>query len=489
MKFISRPITALALAALFGVGLMAPVRAEPITSTATLHYVTGGAERELRSNTTVLTPTPTETASVATFLRPTTTPDAKAIPVAGAQCRLASGAYQPLSNETGEVTTSAIPSTNFHAGENLYFSVEDGDRNANATVLDEVEVTVTAGEGDREIIRMLETGPNTGVFAGQLPTQVGAIATPYNCVLTVTAGSGVKLSYGDTRHREDVSQVQALIDPFGVTFDSETGEALNGVRVTLIDDATSQPAAVFGDDGVSAYPSSMLSGETVRDAGGTIYAGVKGSYRFPLVASGRYRLLVEPTEGWRAPSEADPASLAQLDAPSGDKYQIDAPSFGAAFNLVGPAPLRVDLPLDPVRTGLLLDKSASVSEASVGDFVQYRLTLENPNTRGALAGARIRDELPQGVRLQPGSVRIDGKPGSATVSGDTLDISVGALRGGAKVQIAYVVRLEPSVRNGLLVTRANAATAIGLTSNEARATVRVTPPLMAGVLTLIGRVT
>jgi uncharacterized repeat protein (TIGR01451 family) len=387
------------------------------------------------------------------------------------------------------VSAVATSSLAFHAGEDLFFSVEDGDRNADATVRDQIEVQVVTSDGDREALRLLETGVNTGVFAGRLPTRGDMASTGYDCVLTVAAGARVSLEYGDDRDANDVSHVEALIDPFGVAFDSETGEVIDGVRVSLVDALTGEPASVFGDDGVSAYPNSVVTGQTVRDAGGRVYPGVKGSYRFPLAPTGRYRLVVEAGEGWRSPSTADPAQLAKLTAPSGGPMAIDAPSFGAGFDLVGPTPLRVDLPLDPLRSGLILDMTASTAQASAGDFVQYRLTLQNPNARGALAGAVVTDTLPEGFSFQAASLKVNGVAVPAELSGRTLRIPLGALPPSARAEIAYVVRLEPSVREGLLVNRAVVSTAIGLTSNEARAAVRVTAPLMTGVLTLVGRVT
>ena len=60
--------------------------------------------------------------------------------------------------------------------------------------------------------------------------------------------------------------------------------------------STGQPALVFGDDGVSSYPATILTGQSVTDSGGTRYDYPAGDYRFPLVRPGRYRLIVEPPE-------------------------------------------------------------------------------------------------------------------------------------------------------------------------------------------------
>ena len=40
-----------------------------------------------------------------------------------------------------------------------------------------------------------------------------------------------------------------MVDPYGMVFNSSTGDPLDGVGLTLVDAATGQPATVFGDDG------------------------------------------------------------------------------------------------------------------------------------------------------------------------------------------------------------------------------------------------
>ena len=72
-------------------------------------------------------------------------------------------------------------------------------------------------------------------------------------------------------------------------FDSRTGAPINGARVRLIDAPPALPPTVVGDDGVSSYPSEMVTGSPVTDAGGTVYALPAGVFRFPLVAPGNYR--------------------------------------------------------------------------------------------------------------------------------------------------------------------------------------------------------
>ena len=61
--------------------------------------------------------------------------------------------------------------TQIHQGEPIFIRLTDLDQNLNQTVAETVLVTVSnPANGDVEVIRLTETGPNTGVFAGYLPT-------------------------------------------------------------------------------------------------------------------------------------------------------------------------------------------------------------------------------------------------------------------------------------------------------------------------------
>src|SRR3546814_14449830 len=105
--------------------------------------------------------------------------------------------------------------------------------------------------------------------------------------------------------------------------------------------STGQPAEVFGDDGVSAYPSSVVTGQSVTDAGGTTYDFPPGDYRFPFVAPGTYRLVVEPPAPFTAPSKSIPSDLAGLRRPDdGPPSELSRASIGNVFPPHTPAPVR-----------------------------------------------------------------------------------------------------------------------------------------------------
>jgi hypothetical protein len=136
--------------------------------------------------------------------------------------------------------------------------------------------------------------------------------------------------------------------------------------VRLIDVTTGLAATVFGDDGVSRYPSEMVTGQPVTDQGGTQYSMPAGVFRFPLVAPGNYRLEVLPPGNYIFPSQRTIADLQTLPAAP---YRLQPGSFGQNFvTTIAPA-VAVDVPLDPGGDTLVLRKSAGQQIATSGDFV------------------------------------------------------------------------------------------------------------------------
>ena len=142
-------------------------------------------------------------------------------------------------------------------------------------------------------------------------------AAAVDCVLTVTEDDRVRIETTDGTATASSNEVAVLIDPFGTAFDSGTGEPVGGVTVTVVDADTGRPAEVFGDDGRSAYPSTVRTGESVTDAGGARYVLAPGDYRFPLLRPGRYRLRDAPPGPYTAPSTVARAALALLRQPGG----------------------------------------------------------------------------------------------------------------------------------------------------------------------------
>src|SRR5688572_14269910 len=71
-----------------------------------------------------------------------------------------------------------------HAGDPIFLRVVDADRNLDGAVVETVDVRVTGrSTGDSEVVRLSETGANTGVFVGYIATAAGAASG--DCTLQV----------------------------------------------------------------------------------------------------------------------------------------------------------------------------------------------------------------------------------------------------------------------------------------------------------------
>ena len=336
-------------------------------------------------------------------------------------------------------------------------------------------------------LSLLETGANTGVFAGAVPAANDRGDPAFAaCRLDLKRGDHLRLSFTEDRYSLG-SSIDLLIDPAGYVFDSRTGAVVDGAEVTLLDEA-GQPAIVFGDDGTSRYPATVVSGGAGTDASGRRYAPLPGRFRFPFARPGRYSLRIAPPGGYVAPSVVDAATLAALKDPLGDPFIIAEASYGGILTLADRNPVYVDVPVDwPGDGALLLTKTASVREASPGDIVQYRLQVLNREPVPA-TGLTLSDDLPRGLRYERGSTRGGAEP-TVSADGRTLTFALPAIPASGSADIRYVVTVAPGAPVGEAVNRAQIAGDGRVTSNRAAAPVRLRPLLFTDAMTLVGRVT
>ncbi len=281
--------------------------------------------------------------------------------------------------------------SSYNLGEPLFLRLEDTDQNLDYQVVDTAVVTVNHdGSGDTEVIQLTETGLNTGIFAGYIPSAL-ATAVPGDCVLQGSLNSTVRVTYTDPADGADIAQASAVLDPVSIVFESRTGTSVDGVLIELVDALTGLPATVYGNDGISAFPSSITSGTTVTDSSGAAYVFGSGEYRFPVVPDGNFRLLVTPPSDYAAPSNATIAALQLL---PGAPFALSPASFGSAFAQTGGLSFDVDIPVDPQSTALFLQKRTMTTTAAPGDFVRYELVLENASAIGAATDIELFDQLP-----------------------------------------------------------------------------------------------
>ena len=373
----------------------------------------------------------------------------------------------------------------FHADDPIFITLADANRNTDASTRDFITLTVTASTGDTEILRLQETGPDTGVFAAVIQSGDASQANaPYDGALSVDINSRMTVSYVDPTDAGDSVNTSALVDPFGIVFDAATGLGVGGATVLLFSVDNNAPASVFCDDGVTPCPNSLATPATptVHPQLGPVPAG---GFRFPSVAPGQYRLLVTPPPGYGAPSVSNGPFP---NDPFGAPYSVLTGSHGEPFTVpAGPA-VNLDYPVDPA--GLLLNKAVSQTLSGVGDFLQYRLSLQNL-TAVAVTNTVVTDRMPEGFRYQAGSLRLNGAQAAdpaISADGRTLTIPVGGVAIGQTAQLTYVLLVSAGARSGSAVNSARAAADGPTVSNVAAAAVEVRDILMQSHFTIVGEI-
>lgn len=452
-----------------------------ITNTATLSYIGshGVVRRAITSNTVSI---PAERAKRPTRLHFHLLPVGHALE--GASCSATPDiAFTPAPIDAATLAAApALVSTDVKAP--IVMALDNPGGNHDPARREVARITMTAADF-RDTVLLTETAPDSGVFAGGLP-QGGLNASLVACDPALARGERLQLDFAEDDYSL-ASTSSVLVDPAGYVFDSMTGALIDGAEVTLLD-ASDRPATVFGDDGVSRYPSTVTSGASATDASGRTYHFSQGNYRFPRVGQGRYHLRIEPPGQYRAPSAQPREALAKLRDPAGAAFLINDASFGKAFTVAGTDPFYADIPLDRQGdTTLLLTKTASVREASPGDFVQYRVSIAN-RAESATTAVRVTDILPRGLRYKRGSTRGAEEP-DVSADGRNLAFVIPAIAADGVADLRYVVAITPDAPRGEAVNRVLASGSDGSTGNEAAASVRIKALLFTDGFTLIGRVT
>lgn len=477
--------------------------AQMISNTASAQWTHDGRPGQALSNRVDVTvsPQPPERPTITTY-RLTNGGGTKSAPIAPTQCSRAAarsatstislgGAYAGISTAPASLQST----DNFRAGEVLVVGITLASANSDPQARDILSVALELENGDREQIGLTETAANSGEFVGFINTiGVPPAVVQGDCRLSVNPGAPVALRFTGSANASLVglATINFLVDPFGIVFDSGDGAPVAGSRVTIVDAATGQPAPVFGDDGVSAYPSSVVTGQSVTDAGGTVYDFPPGDYRFPFVTPGSYRLIVEPPAPFTAPSKSNAADLASLRRPDdGQPFEITRASYGDIFTLSSPAPVRVDIPVDQPGVPLVLRKTTSTQVAVPGDVIQYRIEVANRDARRSTGAVTVRDLLPTGMRLRANTVRIDGVRTDALVqaNGREFAVTLPGIAASRSLLLTYLAEVIVSAQPGNALNRASATDNRGTQSNIAEATIAIKRDQLGDRMTIIGRIT
>jgi uncharacterized repeat protein (TIGR01451 family) len=483
-----------AAAALFGALLLlvSPAQAQQrISNIAEGRWIVDGQLATGRSNEVAFDVTQVS-ASIATYVRSGS--GEQSFNYRSSRC--AGPSVAALQAAGGDAVSVALSQTStFRSGETLYFTVTAPLANRDPGTVDSLDVTLDGSDGDRERLEIFETGNSTGIFVGAIATTRRPPApVAGDCRLSMATGDTVEIIAHPHGSATPIATVTAffLADPFGFVFDSEDGTLVDGARVTLVDAATGQPATVFADDGVTRWPSTVISGQPITDAAGNVYVPQPGEYRFPLAPLGSYRLLVEPPAPYSAPSQAERSDLARLRRPDGTPFVVVDGSFGASFALASLEPVRIDVPLDRPNVSVTLTKTASRTRAMPGDAVFYTVTLRNPDPARPKTAVTLVDAPSPWLRLRSDSIRIDGEPAgdAVTVSpdGSRIEIALASIPPAAAVKVTYAMVVRADAPPGDALNEAVATDSRGARA-EVRVPVRIERDSLTDRMTLIGRVT
>ncbi len=379
-----------------------------------------------------------------------------------------------------------IPATTYLSGELMIVRVVDMSQNANSQEIDTVAVTVVSGSGDMIVLRLYESSPDSGEFWAYMPSTDAATAN-YDKIITAGGNESLRATYVDTFDQTDVVIDTAIVNPLNRVFSSVSGDLIDEAVIKLMNVDTGAEATVYGVDGFSAFPPSVISGDDVQDESGLIYEVDQGEFRFPVLAPGRYVVEVEPPEGYTFASVLPVDELQNI---KGSGFVLTPASFGQEFVIEEMSPLRFDIPLDP-EAEMVLTKTADRTFGDIGDYINYTVTVRNTGT--VSAPARIYDTLPLGFRYVPGTTRLEQDfTTDPSVASDAalLEFDMGVVGPGETTTLNYALLIGPGAALGDAVNAAVVVDSEGRSlSNIGRASITLREDLLRSTSTIVGRMT
>ncbi|PLX44295.1 MAG: hypothetical protein C0609_05920, partial [Deltaproteobacteria bacterium] len=365
-------------------------------------------------------------------------------------------------------TDNAFSPVNFYSlGDDVCIRLEEPDLNVFPGIAETADIKITSTTpADLETLTLIESGPDTGIFTGCIPTSSADNADEDG---VLSAASAAQVTATHTDPLDDTPSVTATVifDPSGVVFNAVTGQPVRGAKVTLL--------------GASGAVATLPPGNA-----NPVTTGLDGYYAFPALPSGEYRITVDAGAMYTFPSVTPDSAL----DPS---MTLTEASRGIPFTL-GPADIiDFDIPLDPVTdVALFVSKEVSRATATIGEVVRYTLTVENTGD-GFLEGVTLTDALPKGIHFKSGSATLDGETTTdPAIHGDhAIRWALGAVGPGDSHKITFVAIVGADAHPGILTNRAFAeatSAALPINSNIATADIKVSAGIFSERGTIIGKV-
>jgi uncharacterized repeat protein (TIGR01451 family) len=380
-----------------------------------------------------------------------------------------------------DITDSALP------GDTMALAVTDPDMNADLGGPDTLQTVVTNdATGETESIALMETGPGTGTFQGNLPTTFGTSAGPNDDgTIAAQAGDTLTLRYLDV--------VRAA--PGSATL-TDQAAILGGVDATVYITPNSSPGDLLtvrvSDADMNADSASVESVQV------TVVNNVTGeSETLTLqetgIASGVFEATLPTVFGSGAGTDDDGTMTTTVGQSLAASY-FDA--LTAAGNSATVTATGLVSALDAVR----LIKAAALRETTTGSAVPYSIVATN-NTVGLLNGILISDSIPVGFKYVPDSARLvragaNGQLGDADdvvtkidpAGPRPLEFSPVDLAVGETVELQYVLRVGSGALPGEHANRATPFLGGFAIGETARATIEVVSDVFFDQATIIGKV-
>ena len=331
-------------------------------------------------------------------------------------------------------------------GKPLYLQADAGACNENAALIETALIEITSTlTGDMEEYGATETARNSGVFRvdNPIPTRNASDFQQIsgNMILEVLEEDVLiaKLDCQNSKTQNASITTKIVLDPFGIVFDSESNNPVEGALVRLID------VTGAGNGGNAGGLANVYEVDGVTQAPNEQITPANGEYRFPFVFPSTYRIEIEAPKGYEAPSQVNKGLL----DPS--RVVDDSLSYGGMFTLSGlPQAIETDIPIDPTGTNVLFTKkTVDKSSVEIGDYVTYTITVSSKAIND-IDSTKIEDHLPFGFEYQLGSARLDGVafPDPVGGTGPNLIFNIGTVKPLSSVELTYKVYVGPGAERG-----------------------------------------